>query len=409
MVGVNSCRACGSPLQAPFLDLGVVPLANNILRRDQLKCQEPKYALATTYCSNCSLVQLTENVSPKDMFEHYVYRSSYSDTMLSHVRKLASELVVRERLNDKSLVVEVASNDGYLLKNYIEHGVPVLGIDPAANIAEIAEKEAGVPTLVEFFNKDIAQGLVNQGKQADIIHAHNVLAHVPDPNELIGGFSVLLKETGIAVVEVPYVRDLIEKLEFDTIYHEHYSYFSLIALNNLAIANGLIIKDVQRVEIHGGSLRVEFSKPNVVASPRVAEFLAEEQEAGIGDEGFYALFATKVAEFKQEFVKLLQSLKDEGASIAAYGASAKGSTLLSYTEIGPETLDFVADRSLLKQDHYSPGGHIPIVSTEEVLKQKPDYLLLLAWNFADEIIAQQAGYSEQGGKFIVPLPELKII
>ena len=317
--------------------------------------------------------------------------------------------MVRERLNDKSLVVEVASNDGYLLKNYIEHGVPVLGIDPAANIAEIAEKEAGVPTLVEFFNKDIAQGLVNQGKQADIIHAHNVLAHVPDPNELIGGFSVLLKETGIAVVEVPYVRDLIEKLEFDTIYHEHYSYFSLIALNNLAIANGLIIKDVQRVEIHGGSLRVEFSKPNVVASPRVAEFLAEEQEAGIGDEGFYALFATKVAEFKQEFVKLLQSLKDEGASIAAYGASAKGSTLLSYTEIGPETLDFVADRSLLKQDHYSPGGHIPIVSTEEVLKQKPDYLLLLAWNFADEIIAQQAGYSEQGGKFIVPLPELKII
>ncbi len=409
MVGVNSCRACGSPLQAPFLDLGVVPLANNILRRDQLKCQEPKYALATTYCSNCSLVQLTENVSPKDMFEHYVYRSSYSDTMLSHVRKLASELVVRERLNDKSLVVEVASNDGYLLKNYIEHGVPVLGIDPAANIAEIAEKEAGVPTLVEFFNKDIAQGLVNQGKQADIIHAHNVLAHVPDPNELIGGFSVLLKETGIAVVEVPYVRDLIEKLEFDTIYHEHYSYFSLIALNNLAVANGLIIKDVQRVEIHGGSLRVEFSKPNVVASPRVAEFLAEEQEAGIGDEGFYALFATKVAEFKQEFVKLLQSLKDEGASIAAYGASAKGSTLLSYTEIGPETLDFVADRSLLKQDHYSPGGHIPIVSTEEVLKQKPDYLLLLAWNFADEIIWQQAGYSEQGGKFIVPLPELKII
>jgi len=409
MVGVNSCRACGSPLQAPFLDLGVVPLANNILRRDQLKCQEPKYALATTYCSNCSLVQLTENVSPKDMFEHYVYRSSYSDTMLSHVRKLASELVVRERLNDKSLVVEVASNDGYLLKNYIEHGVPVLGIDPAANIAEIAEKEAGVPTLVEFFNKDIAQGLVNQGKQADIIHAHNVLAHVPDPNELIGGFSVLLKETGIAVVEVPYVRDLIEKLEFDTIYHEHYSYFSLIALNNLAVANGLIIKDVQRVEIHGGSLRVEFSKPNLVASPRVAEFLAEEQEAGIGDEGFYALFATKVAEFKQEFGKLLQSLKDEGASIAAYGASAKGSTLLSYTEIGPETLDFVADRSLLKQDHYSPGGHIPIVSTEEVLKQKPDYLLLLAWNFADEIIAQQAGYSEQGGKFIVPLPELKII
>jgi SAM-dependent methyltransferase len=409
MVGVNSCRACGSPLQAPFLDLGVVPLANNILRRDQLQCQEPKYSLATTYCSNCSLVQLTENVSPKDMFEHYVYRSSYSDTMLSHVRKLASELVVRERLNDKSLVVEVASNDGYLLKNYIEHGVPVLGIDPAANIAAIAEKEAGVPTLVEFFNKDIAQGLVNQGKQADIIHAHNVLAHVPDPNELIGGFSVLLKETGIAVVEVPYVRDLIEKLEFDTIYHEHYSYFSLIALNNLAVANGLIIKDVQRVEIHGGSLRVEFSKPNVVASPRVAEFLAEEQEAGIGDEGFYALFATKVAEFKQEFVKLLQSLKDEGASIAAYGASAKGSTLLSYTEIGPETLDFVADRSLLKQDHYSPGGHIPIVSTEEVLKQKPDYLLLLAWNFADEIIAQQAGYSEQGGKFIVPLPELKII
>lgn len=397
------CRACGAAPLAPVLSLGRTPLANAL--RDAPGEHEPTFPLDLAVCPKCALAQITAEVPPDDLFRDYVYFSSFSDTMLKHAAELASELTQSEKLSSRSLVVEAASNDGYLLKNYKAAGVPVLGIEPARNVARVAVERHGIPTRSEFFTKALAEQLAREGLHADVFHAHNVLAHVPDLNGFVAGIRALIKPSGVAVIEAPYVKDMLDHCEFDTIYHEHLCYFSLTALETCFRANGLTIRDCKRVPIHGGTLRVYASHTeSAIVSPRVSELLAEEAVWGVRELEPYRAFAERAAEVRRALVALLTELKAGGKRIAAYGASAKGSTLLNYCGIGPETLDFVVDRSTVKQGKFTPGTRLKIHAPEKLLEAMPDYTLLLTWNFADEILRQQAEYRARGGKFIVPVP-----
>jgi len=401
------CRSCGGASLELILSLGETPLANALLTAEQRSEPEARFPLDLVYCPDCALVQITETVPPEQLFSHYLYLSSFSDTMLQSAEEVANRLTDRRHLGPASLVVELASNDGYLLQYYKRRQVPVLGIEPAANIAKVAE-EKGIPTLVRFFGEDVARELRDQGKTADVIHANNVLAHVADLNGFVAGIALLLKDQGVAVIEVPHVKALVEHLEFDTIYHEHLCYYSLTALQPLFQRHGLTIVDVERLPIHGGSLRFYASKSGT-ASEAVTRLKAEETEAGIASFEFYRDFGQKVAGLRERLRTLLQSLKKEKKRIAAYGASAKGSTLLNYFGIDGETLDFVVDRSTVKQGLYTPGTHLQILPPEALVERRPDYVLLLSWNFADEILAQQAAYRKQGGRFIVPIPDVKVV
>ncbi len=405
-----ACRSCGATPLAPVLSLGATPLANALRSAGELAAPEPTFPLDLAVCPQCSLVQITDEVPPDDLFRDYVYFSSFSDTMLAHAATLTARLLKDEQLGANSLVVEAASNDGYLLKNYAAAGVPVLGIEPARNVARVAVERHGVPTREEFFGRDCAEQLAAEGRRADVFHAHNVLAHVPDLNGFVAGIRTVLKPTGVAVIEAPYVRDMLEHCEFDTIYHEHLCYFSLTALNACFRRHGLAVRDVERVAIHGGTLRL-FAAPTEAprsTSPRVAELLAEEAAWGVGTLAPYRAFAERVAGIKSGLRDLLAELKADGKRIAAYGASAKGSTLLNYCGIGAETLDFVVDRSTIKQGKYTPGTRLRIYSPDKLLEEMPDYTLLLTWNFADEILRQQAEYRARGGRFIVPVPRPQV-
>jgi SAM-dependent methyltransferase len=403
------CRSCGSSALSLFLSLGATPLANALLREDELGSSEPRFPLDVAFCGQCSLVQLLETVAPEVMFSEYLYRSSFSTTMVDHARSLAYELIAAERLGAESLVVEAASNDGYLLQWYARRGVPVLGIEPAANIAEIA-RAAGVPTECSFFGGETAASLVARGLRADVIHAHNVLAHVPAPNDFVAGFRSLLRPGGLAIVEMPYVVDLVRGAEFDTIYHEHLSYFSLTALDALFSRHDLTIVDVKRVPLHGGSLQLQLRHAAAAQrSPRTFAMLAEERAAGVDTLVYYSNFGQRVDKLRGDLLATLRALKDAGKSIAAYGASAKGSTLLNTFGIGTDLLEFAVDRSTLKQGRFIPGVRLPIVGTDRLETKRPDYLLLLTWNFADEILDQQKAYRDAGGKFIIPLPEPRIV
>jgi SAM-dependent methyltransferase len=346
-------------------------------------------------------------VPPEQLFGHYLYLSSFSDTMVKHSQELAGRLIQQRNLNSTSLVIEVASNDGYLLQFYKQAGVPVLGIEPAANVATVAE-EKGIPTLVRFFGREVAQELRESGKRADVIHANNVLAHVADLNGFVAGLAMTLKEGGVAVIEAPHVKPMVERLEFDTIYHEHLCYYSLTALQPLFKRHGLEIVDVHELPLHGGSLQVHAALSGS-PSDRVRRLLEDERKAGVGELEFYRDFGDKVRRLRNDLVEKLDGLKSSGSRIAAYGASAKGATLLNYCRIGHETLDFVADRSTVKQGLYTPGTHLMVKSPEALLAEKPDHVLLLTWNFADEILEQQAAYRKQGGKFIIPVPEPVIV
>ena len=404
------CRSCGESGLEMVLSLGRMPLANALLTAEQLDQPEPTYPLDLAFCPHCTLVQITETVPPENLFREYLYFSSFSDTMLRHAQELVSRLIVSRRLDNNSLVIEVASNDGYLLQYYRQEGIPVLGIEPAVNVARVAQEELGIRTLCEFFGEELARQLKERGEQADVIHAHNVLAHVADLNGFIRGIQWLLKDNGLAVIEVPYVKDLIDHCEFDTIYHEHLCYFSLTALDRLFQRHGLVIQDMERISIHGGSLRLLATKAiSAHRGPAVRALLDEEAAWGVDRLEFYRGFAQRVEYLKRSLHSLLIGLKREGKRLAAYGAAAKGSTLLNYVGIGRETLDFVVDRSTYKQGRYMPGVHLPIYSPANLLEAMPDYVLLLSWNFIDEILEQQAEYRHRGGRVIVPVPEVKTI
>lgn len=404
-----TCRSCGSVDLHPVLSLGSTPLANSLLTEAQLDEPEPTYPLDLYLCRVCALVQITETVPPEVLFRDYLYFSSFSDTMLEHSKKLATRLVAERGLDAHSLVAEAASNDGYLLRFYRDLGVPVLGIEPARNIALVAE-ERGIPTIAEFFDATLARRLVDDEQRPNVFHAHNVLAHVADLNGFVEGISIVLAEDGEAVIEAPYVKDMIDKCEFDTIYHEHLCYFSLTALEALFRRHGLAVADVERVSVHGGSLRVFVRREGDWSPSRaVVELLDEETAWGVADAAPYDAFALRVAELREELLALLAGLKNGGARIAAYGAAAKGSTLLNVFGIGADTIDFVVDRSTVKVGRYTPGVHLHIDPPERLLEELPDYLLLLAWNLADEIMAQQAEYRQRGGRFIVPVPVPKVV
>jgi SAM-dependent methyltransferase len=406
------CRSCATGDLQTILSLGRTPLANSLIAPDNLKTPEETYPLDLMFCPACTLVQIAETVSPEKLFREYLYFSSYSDTTLEHAATLCRRIAESRELNERSLVIEIASNDGYLLQYYGQQKIPVLGIEPAVNIARVA-RERGVVTISEFFNAELATRLTTSGQQADVIHANNVLAHVADLNDFVAGLKILLKDNGLAIIEVPYVKEMIDQCEFDTIYHEHLCYFSLTALDKLFRRHSLRISAVELLEIHGGSLRVFVEPQNDTATnaaeTQVAGWLQNEEQWGVGNGDFYQQFAAKVETLRRDLVEKLNSLKAEGKQIAAYGASAKGSTLLNYFGIGKERLDFVVDRSPVKQGLFTPGTHLPIYAPEKLLEDQPDYVLLLTWNFAAEILNQQRTYRQRGGRFIIPLPEVTVV
>jgi SAM-dependent methyltransferase len=392
------------------MSFGEMPLANALLSEADLDRREARFPLELVFCESCALLQITESVDPELLFGEYAYFSSYSTTMLEHAAELVTRLVRERGLDRDSLAIEIASNDGYLLQYYVRLGVPVLGIDPARNVVEVAARR-GVETICGFFGDVLARELAAGDRRASVLHANNVLAHVPDVNGVVAGIAHVLTDEGVAVVETPYVRDLVERTEFDTVYHEHLFYYSLTALERLFARNGLRIVDVERLDIHGGSLRVFAVRADAPeeARPAVASLLDEELALGVTSLGYFEDFAARVEDLREELWELLHDLKAQGHRLAGYGAAAKGSTLLNSFGIGRETLEFVADRSEHKQGLHMPGVRLPIVPPERLLEEMPDEVLLLAWNFADEILSQQDEYRRRGGRFIIPIPRPQLV
>jgi SAM-dependent methyltransferase len=369
---------------------------------------EQRYPLQLGYCPSCTLVQLLDVPPAAELFgPGYLYFSSYSQDLLDHARANADELIERLKLGPQSLVVEPASNDGYMLQNFARHGIPVLGVEPAPKQAEVARR-AGVFTLSEFFTGAFAERLRRSGKRADLIIANNVVAHVTDTNDFVAGMRTLLKDDGLAVVEFPYVRDLIDKGEFDTIYHEHLCYFSVTSAVALFKAHGLYVNDVRRISIHGGSLRlyIQCQENRGVA---VDELLAEEHALGVDTYAYYETFAERVRSFRLAARKLIGDIKADGKRIAAYGAAAKGTIMLNYLGFNENTLEYVVDKNVHKQGMYMPGVGLCIHDPARLIEDKPDYLMILPWNFREEIIRQQTGYRDAGGRFIVPIPNLDVV
>ncbi len=404
------CRFCGAPLQRAFVDLGMSPLANSYLTPIQLNQVEPFYPLRAYVCERCFLVQLEEFESPEHIFTEYAYFSSCSDTWLQHAKAYTDMVVKRFGLDGQSQVVEIGSNDGYLLQYFVDRGIRVLGIEPAANVAEVAVGK-GIPTLIKFFCEATACELVGRGVRADLVVGNNVLAHVPELNDFVRGLRILAKPQGVIALEFPHLMRLMAENQFDTIYHEHFSYFSLTTVEQILAAHGLMIFDVEELPTHGGSLRIyachaeDGSKP---LSPGVADLRAREEAAGLTRLETYFLFAERVKETKRKVLEFLIAAKRERKSVVGYGAPAKGNTLLNYCGIRSDFLDYTVDRSREKQGRFLPGTHIPVYSLERIVETKPHYLLILPWNIKEEIMRQTAYICEWGGQFVVPIPELKV-
>jgi SAM-dependent methyltransferase len=405
-----SCRFCGTKLEHTFVDLGMSPLCESYVSADHLNEMEPFYPLHVYVCGKCYLVQLQEFVAREHIFSDYAYFSSYSDSWLAHAKKYTGQMIERFGINGQSFVVELASNDGYLLQYFVEKKIPVLGIEPAANVAEVAVKK-GVPTLVKFFGKDAARELVACGKQADLLLGNNVLAQVPDLNDFVGGMKILLKLGGVITMEFPHLQRLMEQNQFDTIYHEHFSYFSLIATETIFSAHGLTVFDVEELPSHGGSLRIyarHAEDESKRVGPRVLELRAREEALGYTRLETYSQFADQVKETKRKLLEFLIQAKRNGKKIAGYGAPGKGNTLLNYCAIRTDFLDYTVDRNPYKHGRFLPGTHVPIFPPERIRETRPDYLLILPWNLKDEIIKQNAFIREWGGKFVVPIPEVQV-
>jgi hypothetical protein len=404
------CRFCDAPLTHTFVDLGMSPPCESYVGPEQLNDMEAFYPLHVWVCDRCYLVQLEEYVTPEEIFTEYAYFSSYSDTWLAHASSYTDLMTKRFGLGPQHLVVELASNDGYLLQYFVQKKIPVLGIEPAANVAAVAEK-LGVPTLVRFFGAALARELVSQGKQADLIAGNNVLAQVPDVNDFVAGMKILLKPQGVVTVEFPHLMRLMEENQFDTIYHEHFSYFSFITAEKIFSAHGLTLFDVEELPTHGGSLRIYARHSEDTSKPvgeRAKELASRERNAGVTSMDYYTAFSEQVKQTKRKVLDFLIQARNDKKKVVGYGAPGKGNTLLNYCGVRTDFLDFTVDRSPYKQGKFLPGTHIPIFDPDKIREARPDYVFILPWNFKDEIMEQMSYIRDWGGKFVVPIPEIKV-
>jgi hypothetical protein len=406
----RSCRLCGTALHRLFADLGMSPLCESFLTAEQCDGMEPYFPLRAMVCEQCFLVQLGEYVGPSEIFSDYAYFSSYSPSWVAHAQAYCEAVTKRLGLGPASAVIEIASNDGYLLQHFSAPGIPVLGIEPAANVAAVAIQK-GIETRIEFFGTRLARALVAEGRQADLVIGNNVLAQVPDLNDFTAGLAILLKPEGVATLEFPHLQRLISETQFDTIYHEHFSYFSLLTIERLAARHDLKIIDVEALPTHGGSLRVYLTRASSVRPQQVAvsRVLLEERRFGLGRIETYSAFAARVRRTKRDLLTLLIGLRHSGKSICGYGAPGKGNTLLNYCGIGPDFLDFTVDRNPHKHGHFTPGMHIPILPVAAIDAARPDFVLILPWNLQTEITRQMKHIADWGGRFIVPIPTPSIV
>ncbi|RED57582.1 class I SAM-dependent methyltransferase [Cohnella lupini] len=407
----QDCRICGNALEYTFVDLGLSPLANSYVSSSKLQQMEPMYPLRTFVCERCFLVQVEDFESPQHIFEDYAYFSSFSDSWLEHCKIYVDKVVRQFQLNEASKVVEIASNDGYLLQYFQQQHIPVLGIEPAANVAKEA-KEKGIPTIVDFFGTELAQKLIDEGIQADLLLGNNVLAHVPKLNDFVKGMKMLLRDGGVITMEFPHLMKLIQQCQFDTIYHEHFSYFSFTTVYQLFEKHGLQLFDVEELPTHGGSLRIYAKHISDAGHPvtrNVQLLLQEEDVFGISNMVTYQRFKEDVKKLRRQLVRYLINLKENGKTIAGYGAPAKGNTLLNYCGIEKDFLDYTVDRSPHKQNMFLPGSRIPVYAPEYLKEAHPDYVLILPWNLKNEIIKQTEFIREWGGKWIVPIPAVEVI
>ncbi len=394
-------------------DLGLSPLANSYVKADDAQSAEKFYPLKVWVCHSCLLCQLEEFESPDAIFSDYLYFSSYSTSWVEHARRYCEMMVDRFGLGAESQVIEIASNDGYLLQHFKARGIPVLGIEPAANVAKVAREERQIPSIVKFFGVQTARELAANGTAADVLLGNNVLAHVPDINDFVGGLKVALKPDGVITFEFPHLLNLIAANQFDTIYHEHFSYLSFLAVQRIFAEHGLTLFDVEELPTHGGSLRIfarheESTDPRAEITPRVAAMVAKETGFGLRDMATYTRFGEKVRATKRTLLKFLVEAREQGKKVVAYGAAAKGVTLVNYCGVRDDLVDYVVDRSPYKQNHYMPGVRIPIHAPEHIFTTKPDYVVILPWNLRREISEQMAGIREWGGKFVVPIPSVEV-
>lgn len=408
------CRFCQAPLTHVMCDLGLSPLANSYVPFAKGHLGEKFWPLKVWVCEKCLLAQLEEFESAEDIFSDYLYFSSFSTSWVEHARRYCEMMAARFGLGPASQVVEIASNDGYLLQHFKAAGIPVLGVEPAANVAKVAWEQKGIPSVVKFFGRETARGLAADGKSADLLLGNNVLAHVPDINDFVGGLPLALKPDGVITFEFPHLQRLIEQNQFDTIYHEHFSYLSFLAVERVFAHHGLTLFDVEEVSTHGGSLRIfarhtASADPRLAVTPRVAAMRAQEEAAGLTRMATYTAFGAKVKSTKRKLLKFLIEARDAGKTVVAYGAAAKGVTLVNYCGVRDDLVDYVVDRSPHKQNHYMPGVRIPILAPERIMETKPDYVLILPWNLRDEISRQMDGIRAWGGKFVVPIPEVTVL